>query len=424
MVLCTEADTLPCRHTTQEPHTPSPLTAFHSVYVQEHEWVVQPVTVHEYRFQDMVLCTEADTLPCRHTTQEPHTPSLNSLSFCVCSGAWVGGAAGEPPGVQVPGCCALYWSGDTLSDTLHRHFTLPPFAAFHSVYVQEHEWVVQPVNLREYRFRDLVPCTEADTLPCRHTTQEPHTPPLNSLSFCVCSGGGHGWVVQPVNLQEYRFQGVVPCTEAEIHSQTHYTGTSHCPPSQPFILCMFRSMCGWCSRWTSRSTGSRTWCPALRRRYIPSYTTQALHTPPLHSLYSVYVQENEWVVQPVSIQEYRFQDMVPCTEAEIHSQTHYTGTSHSLPSQHFILCMFRSMSGWCSLWTSMSTGSRMWCPAPRRRYTPRHTTQAPHTSFLHSLSFGSYHGVYKKTRFYKKSYWSVFLFQVCWTAAIFSVGSQ
>ena len=43
----------------------------------------------------------------------------------------------------------------------------------------------------------------------------------------------------------------------------------------------------------------------------------------------MYVQEHEWVVQPVNIQEYRFQDVVPCTEVEIHSQTHYTGTSHS-----------------------------------------------------------------------------------------------
>jgi hypothetical protein len=99
-----------------------------------------------------------------------------------------------------------------------------------------------------------------------------------------------------VNIQEYRFQDVVPCTEAEIHSQTHYTGTSHSP---------------------------------------------------VHSLYSVTVQEHEWVVQPVNIQEYRFQDMVPCTEAEIHSQTHYTGTSHTT-LHSFILCMCRSMSGWCS----------------------------------------------------------------------------
>ncbi len=45
-------------------------------------------------------------------------------------------------------------------------------------------------------------------------------------------------MVQLVNLQEYRFQDVVPCTEAEIHSQTHY---------------------------------------------------QALNTPPLHNIYSVYV---------------------------------------------------------------------------------------------------------------------------------------
>jgi hypothetical protein len=94
----------------------------------------------------------------------------------------VGGAAGEHPRVQVPGHGALYRGGDTLPNTLHRHFTLPPFTAFHSVYVQEHEWVVQPVNIHEYRFQD-----------------------------------------------------VVPCTEAEIHSQTHYTGTSHFLLSQPFI---------------------------------------------------------------------------------------------------------------------------------------------------------------------------------------------
>ncbi len=90
----------------------------------------------------------------------------------------------------------------------------------------------------------------------------------------------HEWVMQPVNIQEYRFQDVVPCTEAEIHFQTHYTGTSH------------------------------TTC---------------------HSLYSVYVQEHKRVVQPVNLQEYRFQDVVPCAEADIHSQTHYTGSSHSFP---------------------------------------------------------------------------------------------
>ncbi len=187
---------------------------------------------------------------------------------------------------------------------------------------------------------------------------------------------------EPVNIHEYRFQDVVPCTEAEIQSQTHYIGTSHSP---------------------------------------------------LHSLYSVYVQEHEWVVQLVNIHEYRFQNVVPCTEAEIHSQTHYTGTSHSLPSQPlfcvcsgawvggaaseppwvqvpglgalhrgrdtlsdtrhftlppsqpFILCMFRSMSRWCSRWTSMSTGSRTLWPAPGWRNTLRHTTQALHTAPLHSL---------------------------------------
>jgi hypothetical protein len=79
-------------------------------------------------------------------------------------------------------------------------------------------------------------------------------------------------VVLLVNLQKYRFQDVVPCTEAEIHSQIHHTGTSHSS---------------------------------------------------LHSLYSVYVQEHEWVVQPVNIHEHRFQ---------------------------------------------------VWCPARRRRYTLRHTT--------------------------------------------------
>ncbi len=48
----------------------------------------------------------------------------------------MGGAAGEPPGVQVPGHGALHQGRETLSDTLHRHFTLPPpFTAFHSVYV-------------------------------------------------------------------------------------------------------------------------------------------------------------------------------------------------------------------------------------------------------------------------------------------------
>ncbi len=121
----------------------------------------------------------------------------------------------------------------------------------------------------------------------RHTTQALHTPSLHSLYSVYVQE--HEWVVQPVNIQEYRFQDMVPCTEAEIHSQTHYTGTSHSP----------------------------------------------LHS--LYSLYFVCVQEHEWVVQPVNIQEYRFQDVVPCTEAEIHSQTHYTGTSHStLHSLSFI----------------------------------------------------------------------------------------
>jgi hypothetical protein len=34
---------------------------------------------------------------------------------------------------------------------------------------------------------------------------------------------------EPVNIHEYRFQDVVPCTEAEIHSQTHNTSTSLSP---------------------------------------------------------------------------------------------------------------------------------------------------------------------------------------------------
>jgi len=38
----------------------------------------------------------------------------------------VGGAAGEHPGVQVPGRGALHRGGDTLPDTLHRHLTLYP----------------------------------------------------------------------------------------------------------------------------------------------------------------------------------------------------------------------------------------------------------------------------------------------------------
>ncbi len=42
----------------------------------------------------------------------------------------MGGAAGEHPGVQVPGCGALHRGGDTLSDTLHRHFTLHPSQPF------------------------------------------------------------------------------------------------------------------------------------------------------------------------------------------------------------------------------------------------------------------------------------------------------
>ncbi len=67
-------------------------------------------------------------------------------------------------------------------------------------------------------------------------------------------------MVQLVNIHEYSFQDGVPCTEAEIHPQTHYIGTSQSS---------------------------------------------------LHSLYSVYVQEHEWVVQPVNIHEYRFKDVVP-----------------------------------------------------------------------------------------------------------------
>ena len=40
-------------------------------------------------------------------------------------------------------------------------------------------------------------------------------------------------------------------------------------------------------------------------------------------------QEHEWLSLPCSIQDYRFQEVVPCTEAEINSQAFYTGrTSH------------------------------------------------------------------------------------------------
>ncbi len=45
---------------------------------------------------------------------------------------------------------------------------------------------------------------------------------------------------------------------------------------------------------------------------LTPYTGTSLPPPPLHSIYSVYVQKHEWVMQPVNIEEYRFQDLVPC----------------------------------------------------------------------------------------------------------------
>ncbi len=64
-----------------------------------------------------------DTLP---DTLHSHFTLLPSCPlFCVYAGARVSGAAGEHPRVQVPGCGALHRGGDTLPDTLHRHFTFP-----------------------------------------------------------------------------------------------------------------------------------------------------------------------------------------------------------------------------------------------------------------------------------------------------------
>ncbi len=169
----------------------------------------------------------------------------------------MGGAAGEPPGVQVPGHGALHRGRDKLSDTLHMHFT-PPFTTFilcmfrsiNGGAAGEPPEVQVPGRGALHRGGDTLPDT-----PHRHFTLLPSQP-----LFCICSGawvggaaGEHPWAQVP---------GVVPCKEAEIHSQTHYIGTSHSS---------------------------------------------------LHSLYSAYVQEHEWVVQPVNIHEFRFQDVVPWT---------------------------------------------------------------------------------------------------------------
>jgi hypothetical protein len=106
----------------------------------------------------------------------------------------VGGAAGEPPLEQVPGCGALHRCGDTLSDTLHKHFTFP----------------------------------------------------LHSLSFCVCSGARVDGAAGEPPLEQVPGRGALHRGGDTLSDTLHRHLTLH--PSQPFILCIFRNMSGWCSR--------------------------------------------------------------------------------------------------------------------------------------------------------------------------------